>query len=154
MKITTVTAQVLRLPGVTAACDGTQDTCLIRIDTDEGITGWGEVDSAPTVVAAIIEAPLSHQIANGLANALIGLDALALDACMAAMERAVSAAQSGWGPVWFFSPHSAAAIRVPSVQRTRLPPGPWPGYASSLIVSGSDQLRPSSLERMVTGPEG
>ena len=42
MKITTVTAQVLRLPGVTAACDGTQDTCLIRIDTDEGITGVGE----------------------------------------------------------------------------------------------------------------
>jgi L-alanine-DL-glutamate epimerase-like enolase superfamily enzyme len=90
LKITTVTAQVLRLPGVTAACDGTQDTCLIRIDTDEGITGWGEVDSAPTVVAAIIEAPLSHQIANGLANALIGLDALALDVCMTAMERAVN----------------------------------------------------------------
>lgn len=90
MKITDVTAHVLRLPGVTAACDGTQDTCLIRIDTDEGITGWGEVDSAPTVVAAIIEAPLSHQIANGLANALRGQDALALDVCMAAMQQAAN----------------------------------------------------------------
>ena len=56
MRITAVTPIVLRLPQVTAACDGTQDTCLIRIDTDAGITGWGEVDSAPTVVRAIIEA--------------------------------------------------------------------------------------------------
>ena len=85
MKITAVEAIVLRLPEVTTAADGTQDTCLIRIDTDEGVTGWGEVDSAPTVVKAIVDAPLSHQLANGLANALIGLDALALDVCMAAM---------------------------------------------------------------------
>jgi len=90
LKITAVNAFVLRLPDVTAACDGTQDTCLIRVDTDEGIMGWGEVDSAPTVVAAIIHAPLSHQIANGLANALIGLDPLALDVCMSAMERAAN----------------------------------------------------------------
>ena len=46
MKITAVTAHVLRLPEVTADCDGTQDTCLIRIDTDADISGWGEVDSA------------------------------------------------------------------------------------------------------------
>ena len=39
MKISDVTAIVLALPEVTAACDGTQDTCLIRIDTDAGITG-------------------------------------------------------------------------------------------------------------------
>ena len=69
MKITAVEAIVLRLPDVTTAADGTQDTCLIRIDTDEGITGWGEVDSAPTVVKAIVDAPLSHLLANGLANA-------------------------------------------------------------------------------------
>ena len=85
MRITSVTAHVLRLPEVSAACDGTQDTCLIRIDTDEGITGWGEVDSAPTVVKAIVEAPLSHQICNGLANVLTGQDPLAVDACMVRM---------------------------------------------------------------------
>ena len=90
MRITKVTAHVLRLPDVTAACDGTQDTCLIRVDTDEDITGWGEVDSAPTVVAAIIEAPLSHQIANGLANSLVSLDPLALDVCMEAMSQAAN----------------------------------------------------------------
>jgi L-alanine-DL-glutamate epimerase-like enolase superfamily enzyme len=90
MKITRVTAIVLRLPQVTAACDGTQDTCLLKIETDEGITGWGEVDSCPTVVKAIVEAPLSHQICNGLANALTGADPLALDACMHRMQAAAN----------------------------------------------------------------
>jgi len=85
MKIIRVSALVLRLPQVTTACDGTQDTCLIKVETDEGITGWGEVDSAPTVVRAIVEAPLSHQICNGLANALEGADPLAVDVCMQRM---------------------------------------------------------------------
>jgi L-alanine-DL-glutamate epimerase-like enolase superfamily enzyme len=90
MTITNVTAMVLRLPEVTAACDGTQDTCLIRIDTDAGITGWGEVDSCPTVVKAVVDAPLSHQICNGIANALRGQDALALEACTTRMDAAVN----------------------------------------------------------------
>ena len=90
MKITRVSAIVLRLPQVTAACDGTQDTCLIKIETDEGLTGWGEVDSCPTVVKAIVEAPLSHQICNGLADALTGADPLALDACMHRMQAAAN----------------------------------------------------------------
>lgn len=86
MKITDVSAFVLRLPDVTDACDGSQDTALIRITTDEGIVGWGEVDSAPTVVKAVVDAPLSHKICNGLANILRGRDPLAIDACMQAME--------------------------------------------------------------------
>ena len=90
MKITSVTATVLRLPEVTADCDGTQDTCLIRIDTDEGITGWGEVDSCPSVVKAVIDAPLSHQICNGLANALVGEDPLAIEACTMKMDEAAN----------------------------------------------------------------
>lgn len=90
MKITEIKALVLRLPEVTAKCEGTQDTCLIRVDTDEGISGWGEVDSAPTVVKAIVEAPLSHQIANGLANALVGADPLAIDACTERMMQAAN----------------------------------------------------------------
>jgi L-rhamnonate dehydratase len=90
MKITRVSALVLRLPQVTAACDGTQDTCLIKIETDAGITGWGEVDSAPTVIKAIVEAPLSHQICNGLANALEGADPLAIDACARRLQTAAN----------------------------------------------------------------
>ena len=90
MKITVVEAIVLRLPDVTTAADGTQDTCLIRVDTDEGITGWGEVDSAPTVVKAIVDAPLSHQLANGLANALRGADPLDRVDCDARMDQALN----------------------------------------------------------------
>jgi len=81
MKITDVTAIVLCLPEVTDKCEGTQDTCLIRIDTDAGIEGWGEVDSCPTVVKAIVDAPLSHQICNGLANLLHGADPLDIADC-------------------------------------------------------------------------
>lgn len=90
MKITAVHAHVLRLPEVSAICEGTQDTCLIQIETDAGITGWGEVDSCPSVVKAVIEAPLSHQICDGLANALIGADPLAVEACMAHMDAAAN----------------------------------------------------------------
>ncbi len=90
MKITEVTATVLRLPEVTAACDGTQDTCLIKVETDSGITGWGEVDSCPTAVKAIVDAPLSHQICNGLANAITGADPLAIHVCRERMMEAAN----------------------------------------------------------------
>ena len=85
MKIADVSAFVLRLPHVTDACDGSQDTCLIRITTDSGLIGWGEVDSCPTVVKAVIDAPLSHQICNGLGNILKGRDAGDIEGCMRAM---------------------------------------------------------------------
>ena len=90
MIITDLSAFVLRLPVVTAACDGSQDTVLVRISTDEGITGWGEVDSCPSVVKAVIDAPLSHQLCNGLGNILRGRDPLHLDACMQAMQEGAS----------------------------------------------------------------
>ena len=86
MQITEVTAMVLRLPEVTSACDGTQDTCLIKIETDDGFTGWGEVDSCPSVVKAIVDAPLSHQICNGLRNALVDADPVAIDVCTGLMD--------------------------------------------------------------------
>jgi L-rhamnonate dehydratase len=86
MIITDVSAFVLRLPVVTDACDGSQDTALIRITTDTGIVGWGEVDSCPSVVKAVVDAPLSHKICNGLANILQGRDPLDIDGCMQAMQ--------------------------------------------------------------------
>ncbi len=96
MKITSVQALVLRLPHVTTAADGTQDTSLIKIETDAGITGWGEVESAPTIVRAVVEAPLSHQLSAGLASALLGADPLAIDDCMERMA-AVAAYHSQTG---------------------------------------------------------
>src|SRR6187551_1725894 len=62
MKITDVEAIELRLPAIVERTAGTQDTLLIRIHTDEGIIGVGEVDSSPRVSRAIIDAPISHTI--------------------------------------------------------------------------------------------
>lgn len=63
----------MRVPNLDATrCDGTQDTLVIRIHTDEGIIGLGEVDSIPIVARAVVEAPPSHSIAAGLKHLLIG----------------------------------------------------------------------------------
>ncbi|GBG07260.1 mandelate racemase [Paenibacillus sp. MY03] len=73
MKITEVEAIYLRLPDLDASqCDGTQDTLVIRIHTDEGISGIGEVDSSPLVAKAVVDTPPSHSIATGLRSLLIG----------------------------------------------------------------------------------
>lgn len=74
MRITRVEPIHLRLPEVTVACDGTQDTLIIRVHTDAGIVGIGEVDSCPSVIRAVVEAPRSHQICTGLAELLVGED--------------------------------------------------------------------------------
>jgi L-rhamnonate dehydratase len=76
MIITAVEALLLKQPGEldTTIADGSQDALIIRVSTDEGITGIGEVDSNPTVVKAIVEAPPSHKTACGLRSLLIGQD--------------------------------------------------------------------------------
>jgi L-alanine-DL-glutamate epimerase-like enolase superfamily enzyme len=75
VKITEVEAIILRQPVVDGAiADGSQDDLIVRIHTDEGITGIGEVDSAPEVVKAVFDAPHSHYIATGLRHVLIGQD--------------------------------------------------------------------------------
>lgn len=76
MKITDVEAIWLQLPVVDERCDGTQDTLVVRVHTDAGIVGIGEVDSSPMVAKAIIEAPLSHAIARGLRQCVIGQNPL------------------------------------------------------------------------------
>ncbi|MHA1570449.1 MAG: mandelate racemase/muconate lactonizing enzyme family protein [Alphaproteobacteria bacterium] len=76
MKITDVKAHYLRLPEIKARTDSSQDALLVQIETDEGTTGWGEVDGCPWVVKAIIEAPMSHTLVTGLRSLLIGEDPL------------------------------------------------------------------------------
>jgi L-alanine-DL-glutamate epimerase-like enolase superfamily enzyme len=77
VKITDVEAIVLRQPAVDdGIADGSQDDLVIRIHTDEGITGIGEVDSAPEAVKALVDAPGSHAIANSLHGLLVGEDPL------------------------------------------------------------------------------
>jgi L-rhamnonate dehydratase len=79
MRIENVEALYLRLPDVQARSDSSQDALLVRITTDTGLVGWGEVDSSPAVVKAIIEAPMSHRWATGLRQVLIGEDPFQTD---------------------------------------------------------------------------
>ncbi len=74
MKITNVTATVLRLPEISDAADGTQDDLIITVETDEGITGYGEVDTAPYVGKAIVDAYMSHGTCYGLREVVVGAD--------------------------------------------------------------------------------
>ena len=87
MKITQVEALYLRLPKITDRADGTQDTLIVRVHTDAGVTGIGEVDSSPLVAKAIIEAPMSHFIAKGLAECVIGEDPLEIEQLWQKMYR-------------------------------------------------------------------
>lgn len=74
MKITRVEPIHLRLPDVNERCDGSQETLVVRVHTDAGVVGHGEVDSSSAVARAAIEAPLSHKICRGLAECVLGQD--------------------------------------------------------------------------------
>lgn len=74
MKITDIETIILRLPEVVANGDNLQDVLIIKVHTDEGITGIGEAHTAPTVLKAIIDAPVSHLTTQGLKPLLVGRD--------------------------------------------------------------------------------
>jgi L-alanine-DL-glutamate epimerase-like enolase superfamily enzyme len=75
MTITDVTSTVLVVPDCNAnACDSAQDTVLVEVHTDEGITGIGEADANPWVIKAIIEAPGSHIMSLGLKELIVAQD--------------------------------------------------------------------------------
>jgi L-rhamnonate dehydratase len=89
LRITDVEAIVLRQPAVDGhIADGSQDDLLVFVHTDEGITGIGEVDSAPEIVKAAIDAPASHSNAAGLRSVLVGQDPLDIDELWQRMYRA------------------------------------------------------------------
>ena len=72
MKIIAVDPFYLKMPQITEAADGTQDTLLVRIQTDEGITGWGECDASPLVSLAAYCCPMSHGNIINIRESLIG----------------------------------------------------------------------------------
>ena len=74
MRITNVKPIVLKLPEISSAADGTQDDLIIIVETDEGITGYGEVDTAPWVGKAVIDAYMSHGTCYGLREVVVGSD--------------------------------------------------------------------------------
>ena len=74
LKITSVEAIYLRLPEVKEQCDSGQDALIVRVTTDAGIVGYGEVDSNPMAAKGCIEGPFSHTATTGLGHVLIGED--------------------------------------------------------------------------------
>ncbi|MFT5367685.1 MAG: L-rhamnonate dehydratase [Candidatus Latescibacterota bacterium] len=85
MIITKVEALHLRLPEVKEVADGTQDCLIVRVETDAGLTGLGEVVSCSYVARAVIEAPRSAPFRHGLAQIVTGMDATDIDGIREAM---------------------------------------------------------------------
>lgn len=75
MKITDIEVIELRVPSHRELdLDPTNNACLIRIHTDAGICGISEVDSLPSVIKAIVNAPARIKTLMGLKSILIGED--------------------------------------------------------------------------------
>ena len=88
MRITEVEALVLRQPVLDdGIADGSQDDLVVLVHTDAGITGIGEVDSAPEAVRAIVNAPGSHAVATSLRRLLVGEDPLEVERLWQRMYR-------------------------------------------------------------------
>ena len=88
MKITDVETIYLRLPQVKEQCDSGQDALIVRVHTDEGISGIGEVDSAPLAVQGMIMGPFSHTTSSGLRHLLVGEDPFETERLWEKMYRA------------------------------------------------------------------
>jgi L-alanine-DL-glutamate epimerase-like enolase superfamily enzyme len=75
MEVTDVIVHTLSLDEVEGEkADGSQDACILEVETDEGITGIGEADSSPAVVQAVVNAPVSHDKSKGLRHVVEGRD--------------------------------------------------------------------------------
>jgi L-rhamnonate dehydratase len=65
MKITDVEVIVLEGSAAYQAPDGAEEApgvrhvCLVKVSTDEGITGWSDVETQPHIARAVVEAPPS-----------------------------------------------------------------------------------------------
>src|SRR5436190_23128159 len=74
MKITGVETLYLRQPQVKEQCDSGQDALMVKVTSDAGVTGIGEVDSSPMAVKGVIDGPFSHTTTTGLKHAVLGED--------------------------------------------------------------------------------
>jgi L-alanine-DL-glutamate epimerase-like enolase superfamily enzyme len=83
VKITDVETMVLDAgkdypdPKETSEAPGVRFVCLLKITTDEGITGWSDIETQPHVAKTITDLPSGGQIGfESVKNALIGEDPL------------------------------------------------------------------------------
>ncbi len=88
MKITRIETLYLRLPDVKEQCDSGQDVLIVRVETDAGITGIGEVDSSPMAAKWVIDGPFSHTTTSGLAHLVVSEDPFETEKIWEKMYRA------------------------------------------------------------------
>ncbi len=94
MRVTDVRCHVLLDPGYdVTATSSAQDTIVVEVLTDAGVTGIGETDLNAWVTRACIEAPGTHTMDLGLREMLVGMDPL--DPETAWRELYVGSAMSG-----------------------------------------------------------
>jgi L-alanine-DL-glutamate epimerase-like enolase superfamily enzyme len=75
MKITDIEVTLLANPDLDPlACDSAQDAALVRVHTDAGLVGIGEVDATPHVVKAFLQAPSGHSFSMSMRDLLVGED--------------------------------------------------------------------------------
>ena len=80
MKITEVECYVLLAPNMNkGSTSSAQDSFIVIISTDEGVSGIGESDVNPWIAKACIEAPGTHTMGLGIKEMLIGADPLAIE---------------------------------------------------------------------------
>src|SRR5260370_16410868 len=108
MKITRVETIYLRQPDVKFQCDSGQDALIVRVETDAGITGIGEVDSAPMAVKGAIDGPFSHTTACGLGQVVLGEDPFETEKIWHKMYRA-----NIYGGPRRAGPHAQSLTRTP-----------------------------------------
>jgi len=82
MKITAVEVYVLRSPGLYKSPDGAEEPPgpthlgIVKVSTDDGITGYSDIETAPTVAKAAVEAPrwseAGMECFDGLESLLLG----------------------------------------------------------------------------------
>lgn len=72
MRIDEIDLFYAALPEITEAADGTQDTFLVRVRTDDGFEGWGESDASPLVSIGAYVCPMSHGSIVNLRESLVG----------------------------------------------------------------------------------
>jgi len=97
MKITGVEAMVLDTgkdypdPAAAAEAHGVRFLSIVKVTTDEGITGWSDVETQAHVGKAIVDAPSGGQIGfEGLRQALLGEDPLERERLWQKMYRYVA----------------------------------------------------------------
>jgi L-alanine-DL-glutamate epimerase-like enolase superfamily enzyme len=77
MRVTAVECHVLVDPAYDReATSSNQDTIVVEVHTDEGVSGIGETDLNAWVARACIEAPGTHTMDIGLGQSLVGMDPL------------------------------------------------------------------------------